>query len=152
MLKQRDLLMMNDEQYAKTLLRWWGVWLDQVSSRPPGGSLVSGIYHSSGASSVRAAPVACRDPYAERVAAIMDWLREKDEWTRQYMALVYAYEKGLEVKPASNEMKVSEKTFKGYKREGVVIVAVELSKTRHRGLCKVLDIEKKMLTRVPAIL
>lgn len=136
MLRRDQLLLLSDFEYARKLLEWWGVWLHQSGDMSGmRGSLVSGAYSNIGAGRGEFTPVAARDPYAERVDALMREMRGDDEMSRQYLALVFTYDKQLSVVEAARRLGgVSDKQFRIYRREGMIYMAGRLAETRARRL------------------
>lgn len=136
MFKHDELFDLSDLEYARKLLAWWGLWLDQSADFSGlGSSGVSGAYSHTGAGHVGFAPVTSRDPHAECVHGVMDEMKVDDDLTAQYLALVFTYDKKLEVKQACKELGgVSDKQFRTYKREGIMYIAGRLSVTRARRL------------------
>jgi len=136
MFKHDELFDLSDLEYAKKLMAWWGLWLDQSGDFSGlGSSGVSGAYSHTGAGHVGFAPVSARDPYAERVHTLMDDMKVMDDLTAQYLALVFTYDKKLTVQESCKELgDVKERQFKTYKREGLIYMAGRLGATRVQRL------------------
>jgi len=136
MFKHEQLFDLSDFEYAKKLLAWWGLWLDQSSGCSGlGSSGVSGAYSHTGAGHVGFAPVACRDPHAEMVHTLMDEMKVMDDLTAQYLALVFTYDKKLTVQEACAELgDVNKRQFMTFKREGLIYMAGRLGAVRARRL------------------